>query len=502
MDAQIFFPTSCGDYITHRANGQRYRNAFGDKRLSNQYDCLMRSMMNNQCTVVHQLSQTRKGVTGFYRFLNNPQVGLSEMISRSCLIEPGMVHLKDILVLMDGTSIGLRSKLRGGDQWGKTLGVIDDNRTPGFYINCALVIDNQRQAVLGLGDIAVYSRPKVDAGKKANYRVRVARKNLPLQAKESYVWSLNGINCHKNMPLAQSITYVMDQGGDKYESLQHLLQQTGRDFIVRSKENRMSTQSSTGVKGRLSSHLESVRWSDCHILPIRALNHYSKTNGQMVQRSARKALLRIRYTTVLLHSPSSYKGADITLSSIPLNVVEVLEDPRSVPHGEAPIHWRLLTTWDIKNTAQAWQVVQAYQSRWYIEQLFRVFKKQGMNVEHSQLKTSDAIKKQAVMALKTASDAVRLVLARDGAEFIPVESMFDEKEQSALRKINQSLKGSTLKQCNSHAENSLAWAAWIIARLGGWKGYQSQRPPGPITMKRGLEKFQNFIWAWEIVNGP
>lgn len=500
METQIFFPTSCCDFIYHRTDGQRYRNSFKDKRLSNQYNCLMRSMMNNQSAVVHQLSQTRKGTTGFYRFLNNPQVGLSEIIVKSCQIEPEMVHSKDILVLMDGTSIGLRSKLRSGDQWRKTMGVIDDNRTPGFYINCALVIDNQRHSVLGLGDIVVYSRPKIDADNKANYHVRVARKKLPLHAKESYVWALNGINCHKNMPLAQRITCIIDQGGDKYESLQYLHQQTGRDFIVRSKENRMSTQLSTGDKGRLSSHLESVGWSDCHIIPIRALNHYSKTNG-IVQRSARKALLRMRYTTVLIHPPSSYTGADITFSSIPLNVVEVLEDPRSVPYGEAPIHWRLLTTWDITNTAQAWQVVQAYQSRWYIEQLFRVFKKQGMNVEYSQLKTPDAIKKQAVMALKTASDAVRLVLAREGTEFIPIETMFNEKEQKALSKINQSLKGSTIKQSNPHAENSLAWAAWVIARLGGWKGYQSQRPPGPITMKRGLEKYQNFIWAWEIVDG-
>ena len=344
METQIFFPTSCCDFIYHRTDGQRYRNSFKDKRLSNQYNCLMRSMMNNQSAVVHQLSQTRKGTTGFYRFLNNPQVGLSEIIVKSCQIEPEMVHSKDILVLMDGTSIGLRSKLRSGDQWRKTMGVIDDNRTPGFYINCALVIDNQRHSVLGLGDIVVYSRPKIDADNKANYHVRVARKKLPLHAKESYVWALNGINCHKNMPLAQRITCIIDQGGDKYESLQYLHQQTGRDFIVRSKENRMSTQLSTGDKGRLSSHLESVGWSDCHIIPIRALNHYSKTNG-IVQRSARKALLRMRYTTVLIHPPSSYTGADITFSSIPLNVVEVLEDPRSVPYGEAPIHWRLLTTW-------------------------------------------------------------------------------------------------------------------------------------------------------------
>ena len=47
-----------------------------------------------------------------------------------------------------------------------------------------------------------------------------------------------------------------------------------------------------------------------------------------------------------------------------------------------------------------------------------------------------------------------------------------------------------------HPVRSLAWAAWIIARLGGWKGYPSERPPGPITFKHGLDYFRACAAGW------
>ena len=33
------------------------------------------------------------------------------------------------------------------------------------------------------------------------------------------------------------------------------------------------------------------------------------------------------------------------------------------------------------------------------------------------------------------------------------------------------------------------WASWIVARLGGWTGCASEKPPGPITMRHGLNSF-------------
>lgn len=34
--------------------------------------------------------------------------------------------------------------------------------------------------------------------------------------------------------------------------------------------------------------------------------------------------------------------------------------------------------------------------------------------------------------------------------------------------------------------------------MGGWKGYTSQRPPGPITLKRGLDSFMQIFIGWHL----
>ncbi|MBI3882724.1 MAG: transposase, partial [Sphingobacteriales bacterium] len=40
---------------------------------------------------------------------------------------------------------------------------------------------------------------------------------------------------------------------------------------------------------------------------------------------------------------------------------------------------------------------------------------------------------------------------------------------------------------------------WIIARLGGWKGYSSERKPGITTLWIGLEKFYDTYNGWRMI---
>lgn len=68
--------------------------------------------------------------------------------------------------------------------------------------------------------------------------------------------------------------------------------------------------------------------------------------------------------------------------------------------------------------------------------------------------------------------------------------VFSEEEIEFAETVSQSrYEGKTQLQKNPHPQGTLAGMSWIIARMGGWKRYQSTGKPGSITMKRGLDKF-------------
>ena len=88
--------------------------------------------------------------------------------------------------------------------------------------------------------------------------------------------------------------------------------------------------------------------------------------------------------------------------------------------------------------------------------------------------------------------------ARDGNTQQDIKGVFSPIEIDCLEQLNTKIEGKTEKQKNPHHKNTLAFAAWVIARLGGWSGYIKQRPSGLITMRDGLIQFYNLIQGFEL----
>jgi hypothetical protein len=63
--------------------------------------------------------------------------------------------------------------------------------------------------------------------------------------------------------------------------------------------------------------------------------------------------------------------------------------------------------------------------------------------------------------------------------------------------------------CLEQALQVIEWYKWrwkieqlfVIARLGGWSGYRSQKPPGISTLVCGLRQFESFFQGWKLALG-
>ena len=154
----------------------------------------------------------------------------------------------------------------------------------------------------------------------------------------------------------------------------------------------------------------------------------------------------------------------------------------------------------LTSVAEARQIVTWYRMRWTIEQVFRSLKAHGLRIEDSQMVEARSFTKLAVVALIAAVRSMQLVLARDGSTGQKINDAVDPTDMPALRSLNTSVEGRTEMLKNPFDSNSLAWFAWVVARLGGWSGYTSRgyKPPGPKTMHHGLLRLDQILAGWRL----
>jgi hypothetical protein len=291
-----------------------------------------------------------------------------------------------------------------------------------------------------------------------------------LSDKESQRWITTALAAKPRLAKAAMVTVIGDRESDIFALYAKAAEQHFH-VIARSMHDR-KLASGTGL------------YAACEAMAVvdqRAILLPART-----QRAERVAILELRFGAVNLARPQTRFLRHLP-ESLPLTMVDV----REVDHqaGTEPLHWRLLTDHPVTNAEQAWPIVEWYKRRWLIEQFHRVLKTQGLKLEDSQIATADRLIKLVAIAAKAAIITIQLLQARDGRSHQPVRLAFDANQVATLAALNQNLEAQSKRLRNPHPPDNLAWAAWIIGRLGGWDGYPSSKPPGPITIKHGLEYF-------------
>jgi len=400
---------------------------------------------------VRRLGGKRAGEIRITRFLRNARVTTAAMVATAAARTAGLVAGRHVLAIQDTTSLR------------------DDGAGHGLALHPVIVCDARDGALLGLMHAEVLARGE---------GVAAQRRQRPFEDKQSRRW-LAGARAAAALIEAGAacVTVVGDRESDLYEEF--ALKPAGVELLIRAAQDR-------GVAdgGRLFACTEG--------LP--ELGRITVELAAAPGRPARQAMLALRARTVVIARPKPRGAASGLPREIELTLVEAREV--APPAGTDAAHWRLLTTHRVASLADAKLLVAFYRERWTIEQLFRTMKTKGFDIEAVRIAEAAPFEKLAVATLIAAVQVLQLVRDRDGAARRPLEDVFDPTDLPALEAVCATLEGKTERQKNPHPTGSLAYAAWVCARLGGWTGYYGK--PGPVVMLNGLAQFRAMAHGWNL----
>lgn len=408
----------------------------------------------------------RRREVQYHRFLANRRVTVERLISGWSGPTSAAVGGRHVLAIQDTSEINFRTtreRTRGLGEIGKGVG-------RGVLLHAMVAVDAERLTCLGLVAGEVWTR----AG-----RVSVRHGKRPLAQKESRRWVDTALTAKSVLAEAALVTVVADREADFY-ALWATAPGPRMHVLGRVHHDRRLIDG-----GTLATIAQGWEPAGRRTILVRERD----------DRAERAAGLELRFGTVTLERPQDLREPDLP-EQLTLTLIEVIEP--TPPDGAEPIHWQLLTTHDAGNADAAWQIVDWYRARWIIEQLFRLLKKQGLRLEDSQIETADRLLKLVAIATRVAAITLQLLQARDGRTDQPASLVFNADELAALDALNRRYTDRTPLQRNPHPHRGLAWAAWLIARLGGWDGYPSSRPPGPITFKNGIDTFLTLAQGWAL----
>ena len=448
--------------------GDLFTGLFRDKRLDTRCEQVFAQMVSSKSSILHKSIPERASLTGAYRFMNNREVTY-ELI-RERLTSSWEVKGKKIICLQDTSEANFAwhsGVLKVNDQ---DLGPVGNNKDVGFFMHPSLCLDMEEGYPLGFSDLLLFNRSWDKTDKQQR-----AYKKQEIEDKESYRWIERALESKKSLQQAEYVMFISDRESDIFEMFERLPDEKS-DVLVRLSYDRMLHETTKEIR-KISDQLQQCE--------SRTVNLPLPKSGQRKKRTAK---LDIKFTSAkVARSKNAIKKEP---AFVEVSIIEAKEQPGSVPRGEEPICWRLTTSKKIDTLVQANECLNYYALRWKIEELFGLVKSQAMELEESQLNSGRALKTMAMLSLQAALKILQLKEGRDRIDK-PATIAFSERELAFIKLLCKNLEGRTIKQKNPYPEDTIAYVAWVMGRLGGWKGLYSQGPPGVKSFSWGLKTFQN-----------
>jgi len=453
-----------------------YTGKLGDFRSERRGMELWNKLTKHPSSTIRQLANNKAEQKAYYRFLNNNSIKEEHLIDESSQRMGKLSKGRHLLCIQDTCEVNL-TKQKGRLNENSGLGR-SDNSDIGhcFKLHPGLVLDVEGLNPLGFSHIKLFHRPE----KKLD-RMQRRYKQQPIAEKESYKWIEVAQKSKEILKDAESVTFIEDREGDIYEQFA-LVPNKKFHLLVRSRTTRNLSNGNSLYK-------------EVDTQPIAGTYTVDLPTDSRKNQYKRQAEIALRFKECEIKCPANLKTKGYP-QTITLTCISVKETSKA----SKPINWKLLTTHKIENYQDAMLMVEWYNARWYIEQLFRILKKQGFGIEQTELENGWAIRKLVIMQMTALLKILQMNIAyADPEGGQPIEEVFDKEQIEVLELMNTKLQGKSIKLQNHHNHKQAKWVTWIVGRIGGWKGYDSQGPPGVIALKRGLDRLSYIIEGTKLI---
>ena len=416
--------------------------ALGDKRRNNRVVTIVESFADNINASIPGSSESWAETQATYRLLANPEVSWDKLLephAQQTLKRCGERPV--VLCLQDTTELDFSTQQIHG------MGRLNYDARHGMYLHQTLCVTPERVA-LGVLDSWMWAREPRD---------------VPM-LKESSRW-IEGYErvaeCAQSLPQTQLI-YVADRESDigalflRAQALNF-----AAEILIRAKHNRR-------VKGETDKLWEG--FTPEHVL--------GEMTFDMPQRDGRKG--RQVCQTI------SMRRCEVELGpkKEPVEMTVILAQETQPPEGSMAVSWKLLSSIEVGDLADAQALINHYRARWEIEQYFHVLKN-GCKVESLQLSTIERIENALTLYSVVAWRVLRLMRqSRDEAEADCGIFYSDEEWQCAylLTKTALPKERPTLREVTR-----------TVAKLGGFLGRKSDGEPGVKALWIGLQRLVDAV---------
>ncbi len=497
----------------------------GDIRRRRTFDWLSELMVDQQSCVINRLCDDESKRKRAERFINNEKLSASQVIEACCLpIGSVGVAGQTLLNVMDQSVLHLYSALGRMSGQIDELGMVSNGKHGGQNLVASLLVRPTDYGVIGLSSLLFHS---VDpAALKSGERLGVDTR--PFAYRQSDKWVRAAHQTNARAIHADQIIHVIDREADNLQVIGRILNDHSpilNDIVIRArfKDRRVvASQNDAHLgKGKVQDLLSQKSPVLCYQVNVPSdermkLKHLDgkvqreRYLERACKRQGRTAFLQVRHLCCQMDEQALSRSRNGSLCGLQMrqllaqtkvcertfNYIEVSEvDTQGHPICSSskdyqPINWLLLTSCTVNDSQDLMHIIDIYRHRFgIIEQFFRCLKNDGFRVQQAQQQSLKSLQIVIAMAAKASALILKMISARDQDEGFDIEEDFTDQQIEVLQLCLKRYQGRTSIQRNHHPPNQLSWAAWIIARMGGWKPQNKQRPPGPKTFQRGMEVF-------------